>query len=400
MKKLQMRMGNNAPLDINQEYEETQNNEIDELAQMFTSPSIETPSKNKTNTDESNTENSSNTVNVSVDNIIPSKHNKFKQYEGEKQAAMIESIKFVRENTRKENKDIRETAELLKRIVNQDLFLDKDNTYKIIDGTAKDRIISTIDTQMRHGHKTSSKIQDGYKSGILTGGKNGELVIALETVPANAADGTKMGELLDEAENTNIHAEKLYGDSAYCDWAEIKKREGETEFCVKVRGAVNKNGMYTKDEFEINLEEGKIKCPAGNIADFNPNAEIKESGLPVKFDSELCKECPLRDKCTKSKTGRTVTINKNEKDILNAKAYQKTDEFKGDYPRRCNGERTISELTKHGGRQGRYIGLQKTSWQILMAAINNNIKKLMSFINNIKIPEKPRIEGDLCPFRA
>lgn len=93
MKKLQMRMGNNAPLNINQEYEETQNNEIDELAQMFTSPSIETPSKNKTNTDESNTENSSNTINVSVDNIIPSKHNKFKQYEGEKQAAMTESIK-------------------------------------------------------------------------------------------------------------------------------------------------------------------------------------------------------------------------------------------------------------------------------------------------------------------
>ena len=81
MKKLQMRIGNNAPLDINQEYEETQNNEIDELAQMYTSPSIETPSKNETNTDDSNTENSSNTVNVSVDNIIPSKHNKFKQYE-------------------------------------------------------------------------------------------------------------------------------------------------------------------------------------------------------------------------------------------------------------------------------------------------------------------------------
>ena len=207
-----------------------------------------------------------------------------------------------------------------------------------------------------------------------------------------------MGELLDEADEKGFHVDKLYGDSAYCDWEEIKEREDETEFCIKVRGAVNKDGMFTKDEFEINLEDGRITCPAGKNADFDPSKEIKDRGLPIGFRTEDCNECPLRDKCTKSKAGRNVTINKNERDILNAKSYQKTDKFKGDYGKRSNGERTISELTKHGGRQGRYIGIQKTGWQILMAALNNNVKKLMSYVNSIKIPEKSQIEGELCPL--
>lgn len=309
----------------------------------------------------------------------------------------LELVKFVKENAKKENKDLIETADILKKIVKQDIYLDKDGTYKIIDGTAKDRIISTIDPEMRHGHKTSSKIQDGYKTEIITGGKNGELVIALDTVPANTADGTKMGELLDKADEDGFHVNKLYGDTAYSDWDEIKKREGETEFCVKVRSAVNKNGMLTKDEFDIKPEEGKITCPAGKVAVYDPNKEIKGSGLPVGFDEKTCKNCPLRDQCTKSKTGRKVTINKNERELLKAKIEQKTDTFKKDYSKRANGERTISEVTKHGGRQGRYIGLYKTKWQVLMAAINNNIKKLMSFINNAEKRKTSQIAGDLCP---
>ena len=121
----------------------------------------------------------------------------------------MELVKFVNENAKKENKDLLETAGMLEKIVNQDIYLDGDGTYKIIDGTAKDRIISTIDPEMRHGHKTSSKIQDGYKTEIITGGKNGELVIVLDTMPANNTDGTKMGELLDKADENGFHVDKL-----------------------------------------------------------------------------------------------------------------------------------------------------------------------------------------------
>jgi len=56
---------------------------------------------------------------------------------------------------------------------------------------------------------------------------------------------------------------------------------------------------------------------------------------------------------------------------------------------------TGSHLTRHGGRQGRYVGTQKTDWQIIMASINHNIKKVMAYL--IKKPKLPNT-GVLCPI--
>ncbi len=71
-----------------------------------------------------------------------------------------------------------------------------------------------------------------------------------------------------------------------------------------------------------------------------------------------------------------------------------TDEYKGDYPKRSNGERTISEVTKHGGRQARFKGTVKTKWQLTMVGINNNIKATARFIRR-KRQNNP--QGELCP---
>ena len=50
--------------------------------------------------------------------------------------------------------------------------------------------------------------------------------------------------------------------------------------------------------------------------------------------------------------------------------------------KRANVERTISELTKHGARQGRFIGIAKIRFQLLLSAINHNVKKIMKYIAN------------------
>ena len=62
--------------------------------------------------------------------------------------------------------------------------------------------------------------------------------------------------------------------------------------------------------------------------------------------------------------------------------YQKTDEFKEDYAKRSNGERTISQITRHGGRKARYKGKEKVLWQLTMVSIGNNIYELMKYLQN------------------
>jgi transposase len=288
-------------------------------------------------------------------------------------------INFVKSVIKIEYCDLIYAYELLEKVIQQDTELGENGKYKITEGTAKDRIISINDPEMRHGRKTSAKLHDGFKGEIITGGENSELVVAFDVMPANVPDGRKMGELIDQATENGQDISKLYGDSAYNDREEINKRKDEIEIVAKIPAAVNKNGLYSKDDFTIDMETGVIECPDGKSINFDPES-IPDKGKAILFGCENCEECEKKDFCTKSKNGRSVHINKNEAEILDAKAFQKTVEFKEDYAKRSNVERTISELTKHGARQGRYIGVDKIRFQLLISALNHNVKKLMRFI--------------------
>jgi transposase len=305
-------------------------------------------------------------------------------------------INFVKTVVKAEYNDLIFAYELLEKVVKQDVELGEDGKYKIIEGTAKDRIISINDPEMRHGRKTSAKLHDGYKGEIITGGEKGDLVIAIDVMPANVPDGTHMGELIDQGKENGQEIKKLYGDSAYNDREEINKRKGEIEIVAKIPAAVNKNGLYTKDDFKIDMENGTIGCPAEKTISFATDS-IPDSGKPICFGSENCNKCAKKDDCTKSKNGRTVSINVNEAEILEAKAFQKTPEFKKDYAKRSHVERTISELTKHGARQGRFIGVKKTRFQLLLSSINHNIKKIMKYIHRKKM-DIFSDTGYLCPI--
>lgn len=303
--------------------------------------------------------------------------------------------KYIRNQAKSEDTDLLSACDLLERVATQDVEKDERGFYSMVNGTAKDRVISVNDPEMRHGHKTSSKIQDGYKTGIITGGEKGELILGVKTDAANTSDGKQMPDLIDGIKESGYDIDKLYGDSAYCDFAEIEKREPDMDFCIKVSNATNRNGHFTKDEFKIDIEEGTVTCPAGKVAKFDKKKVKKRKKTTVGFTKNACENCPLRDKCTNAKNGRQLTIHSHEDKIQKQREYQKTAEFKKDYNRRANGERTISHLTKHGGRQGRYIGRDKTNFQILMASINHNVKKIMGYIlKKVKIPDI----GEVCPI--
>jgi len=100
----------------------------------------------------------------------------------------------------------------------------------------------------------------------------------------------------------------------------------------------------------------------------------------------------------KIKKGRTINIHPYEKEIQEQREYQKTDEFKEDYAKRPNVERNISELTRHGGRKGRYRGKLKIRWQMIMVAINNNIKIITKHISKICNRQIKKVE--VCPKTA
>jgi Transposase domain (DUF772)/Transposase DDE domain len=83
--------------------------------------------------------------------------------------------------------EVAEAAALLATVVGQDLDQGEDGMLRIARGVAKDRVISTVDPQARHGHKTSARGFDGYK-GHVAEDPDCEIVTAASVSAGNTGD--------------------------------------------------------------------------------------------------------------------------------------------------------------------------------------------------------------------
>jgi hypothetical protein len=59
---------------------------------------------------------------------------------------------------------VTEATKLLATVTGQDLVEGDDGVFRVARKVAKDRVISTVDPEARHGHKTSAHGFDGYKA--------------------------------------------------------------------------------------------------------------------------------------------------------------------------------------------------------------------------------------------
>ena len=88
----------------------------------------------------------------------------------------------------------------------------------------------------------------------------------------------------------------------------------------------------------------------------------------------LCAACPLRDRCTTAKDGRSMIIHPHEGLLREARAQARTEAFKQAYPTRSAIERIISWTATQNGRRVRlrYIGTARNdAWlHTRCAAIN------------------------------
>ena len=94
-----------------------------------------------------------------------------------------------------------EAAELLAAVAGQDLCQDRGGRFMIARRVAKDRVLSTVDPDARHGHKSTARRFDGYK-GHTAVDPDSELITATAVTPANTADAQPAPELINDLLNT------------------------------------------------------------------------------------------------------------------------------------------------------------------------------------------------------
>jgi hypothetical protein len=268
---------------------------------------------------------------------------------------------------------------LLASVVGQDITQAADGTFQIVRAVAADRVISTVDTDARHGHKTRARGFDGYK-GHIAADPDSEIITATEVTPANSGDAEVAEQLLADILPAEAEAEAeagdgaaVYGDAAY-GAGELLARLDNTDIHngLKVQPPARVKGHYSKDSFTVDLNARTVTCPAGITTGIRAHGG-RHAGI-AEFGT-ACTACPLRSGCTTAKAGRTISISPHEAHLAAGRARQTDPVWKADYrATRPKVERKIGHLMRrrHGGRRARVRGLLKVAadFSLLAAAVN------------------------------
>jgi len=270
---------------------------------------------------------------------------------------------------------LQEAAQLLATVVGQDLELGENGKLRIARRVAHDRVISTVDPEARHGHKTPSRGFDGYKGHIAID-PDSELITTTRVTPGSASDGSVAAELVEDLTTESSQAEAepatVYGDSAYGTGTFLTslRDSGITSRC-KTRLATAPADHFSKDRFAIDLEKGTVGCPAGNTVKI---LFAQKGGGEASFGA-LCAACSLRARCTSAHAGRTIKFGAHEAVLAEARRLQDEASWRADYrATRPKVERKVGHLMRrrHGGRRARVRGQSKVAadFRLLAAAIN------------------------------
>ena len=365
--------------------------------------------------------------------------------------------------------DVKEAAKLVATVVGQDLEEGQDGVFRIAHRVAPDRVISTVDPEARHGHKTSARGFDGYK-GHIAMDPDSEIITSTAVTAANASDGSVAKELLADvlpvtasatnetpttqpsraepviteapyaelvssspiamdpqseittnavvtaasesdasaanerlddvapapssaseatttqagaaelpptepsANSVGPHPVEVYGDASYGTGEILQHLEGRAIPHVKVQSPSAPAGCFSKEAFEIDLERNTVRCPAGVLVQIR----ALKSGPVAEFGPH-CATCPLRDQCTKSKSGRVVRLHEHERLLQRERKRQKDPTWRAHYKAtRPKIERKHAHMMRrrHGGRRARMRGRTRIAHDFALLAAATNLQRL------------------------
>jgi IS5 family transposase len=263
-----------------------------------------------------------------------------------------------------------DAAGLLALVAGQDVEPgDTDGTWRIFDGTAKDRVISTVDPEARHMHKSRSSYRDGYKAHIAVEPETG-IITASTLTPANTPDGPIGVDLLDgEGPGLQVLADSAYGSGA----TRAALREAKHTQAIKpiplARPKIDSG--YTRDDFTVDHTNRTVTCPQGHAVTITANG--------TATFRRRCRQCPLRQSCTTAKDGRTLRISDHDDELVTARQAWNNKTFLADYRQyRPMVERSIAWIVTNGHRRVRYRGVEANRTQLALRVAAINLRRLVN----------------------
>lgn len=245
---------------------------------------------------------------------------------------------------------------------------EEEGTWRIAQRVAKDRVISTVDPEARHMHKSRSEYRDGYKAHVAVEPETG-LITGASLTPANAADGPNGVALLaGEEPGLEVLADSAYGSG---ETRANLTAAGHTQTIkpIPLRAAVP--GGFTKADFAIDTAAGTVTCPGEHTV------RITRTGAAVF--GVRCRACPLAPVCTASRTGRTLQVHPHEEELIAARRRAEDPGFIDSYRHwRPMVERSIAWLVADNHRRVRYRGVRRNQLGLSLRVAALNLRRLVN----------------------
>ena len=211
------------------------------------------------------------------------------------------------------------------------------------------------------------------------------VITAVETTPGSIAENHKLLDLIEQhPENTQKEVHTVVGDSKYgtadnlaaCVEKNIAPHLGV--LADQQKSGTERAGHYDDTQFTYDAARDTYTCPAGQTLTRRRYHE-RRSTYEYTAAAGMCAACPLREKCTKAQTGRTLQRHEQAARVALGKQIARSAEARRDRRRRqhlIEGSfgRAASE---HGFKRARWRRLWRQEIQDWLIATVQNVKLLL-----------------------
>ena len=177
-----------------------------------------------------------------------------------------------------------------------------------------------------------------------------------------------------EVKNLNVLA-----DTGYSNGIEIHKCQTNGVTCYIPKPAPSHQPeeiKYRRENFNYDAKNNQYTCPEGNVMPYVRTRE--RDGFMVYANRKACMNCPVKSKCTKSKTLREVERNPYQDDVDEAAARAK--KRPGLYQRRKELSEHPFGVVKRKWGYGQYLcrGIEKVAGETALMFLAFNFRRVLN----------------------
>ncbi|HEY5304124.1 MAG TPA: transposase, partial [Acidimicrobiales bacterium] len=240
--------------------------------------------------------------------------------------------------------------------------------WRIVRAVAKDRVISVVDPEARHMHKSRSVYRDGFKAHLVVEPETG-LITGARLTSASTPDGPTGVELLkDEEPGLQVLADSAYGSGETL----AALGRGGHQRAIKPHPSTSAvAGGLERDDFVVDEDRATVTCPAGHIVAMTAKRN-------VNFGAR-CANCPLRSRCTTARHGRHFTLSLHDAQLVESRRAWRDGDFISDYRKyRPMVERSIAWLVRDHYRRVRFRGVKRNQMGLSTRVGAINLRRLVT----------------------